>query len=112
MRIADIQPAGSDEVITIANQGTTPQEMTGWSIQSYGGASCQPVADQVYSFPVGYTLTAGQSVRVHSGPDAVNNPPADLFWTTGNIWNDGSDRGDLRAPGGSVVDSYGYGQCQ
>jgi hypothetical protein len=110
--IAGISYSGRDEYITITNQGAAGQVLTDWSIQSYVGETCQPSADQIYHFPSGYTLAAGASVRVHSGPDAVSNPPSDLRWTTGYIWDNNGDRGDLRSPSGQVVDSYGYGRCR
>lgn len=76
--------------------------MTGWRIVSV-------VGNQVYNFPAGYTLAADATVRVHSGPGALNNPPDDLFWTTGYIWNDAGDKAELRDPTGLVVDSLCYG---
>lgn len=99
------------EVVTIANRGGGPQDMAGWSLQSYSGSTCQPLDDQIFTFPAGFTLAPGTSVRVRSGPNAVHNPPADLLWTTQSVWADGGDRGDLRDPSGQVVSSYGYGNC-
>jgi beta-lactamase superfamily II metal-dependent hydrolase len=110
--IAGISYSGRAEYITITNRGAAGQVLTGWSIQSYVGETCQPSAVQIYHFPSGYTLAAGASVRVHSGPDAVSNPPSDLRWTTGYIWDNDGDRGDLRDPGGQVVSNYGYGRCR
>ena len=61
----------SDEYVQITNRGAAAQDMTGWRIHSV-------VGDQWYDFPAGYTLDAGASVRVHSGPGAYSNPPTDL----------------------------------
>lgn len=109
--IDDIQFAGGDEHIVITNRSSSAQVMDGWSIQSYGGKTCQPVPEQVYYFPAGYTLEEGANVRVHSGPQASNAPPRDLFWQADQVWNNNGDRADLRAPDGVVV-SYAYGSCR
>ncbi|MFW6116547.1 MAG: lamin tail domain-containing protein, partial [bacterium] len=81
--------------------------------QSYAnkGGYCEPT-DQWYTFPSGYVLQAGASVRVHSGPDAIHNPPSDLKWTGAYIWHNDGDVGVLRDSKGVEVDRYGYGQCR
>lgn len=109
--IAMISFSGDDEYVTVTNRGMAAQDLSGWSIQSYSGNTCQPVPEQVFTFPSGYILAAGASVRVHSGPAAAENPPSDLLWTRGAIWHNDGDRGDLHAPDGQVVSSYAYGQC-
>lgn len=110
--IATISFSGDDEYVTIINRGAAEQDLSGWSIQSYSGNTCQPVPAQVFTFPPGYILAAGASVRVHSGKAATENPPSDLLWTRDPVWNDGGDRGDLRTPDGQVVSSFAYGQCR
>ncbi len=88
--------------------------MTGWKIHSGDGTAppeCPLLASQVFTFPGGYSLAAGASVRVHSGPDASNNPPGDLFWTTAYIWNNDGDRAELRNASGQVIDVETYGAC-
>jgi hypothetical protein len=75
--------------------------MTGWRIQSV-------VGDQWYAFPVGYVLAAGSTVQVNSGPDAVDNPPTDLRWTTAYMWNNNGDQARLYDAHGSVVDTWSY----
>jgi hypothetical protein len=75
--------------------------MTGWKINSV-------VGNQWYYFPSGYTLAADTTVRVHSGPDAINNPPGDLLWTTAYIWNNDGDKAVLYNSVGQAVDSYCY----
>ncbi len=112
LRIGTIHYEGADEYIRIDNSGSAPQVMTGWWIQSYRGSDCQPEPTQKYTFPAGYVLAAGASVRVHSGPGASSGPPGDLLWTTSYIWNDDGDRGDLRDAGGQVVSTWAYGRCR
>ena len=112
LRIGTIQYSGTNEYIRIDNVGSGPQNLTGWSIQSYRNSDCQPDPTQRYTFPSGYVLAAGASVRVHSGPDATNNPPSSLRWTTNYIWHNDGDRGDLRNPSGQMVSTYSYGSCR
>ncbi|MFQ5594584.1 MAG: lamin tail domain-containing protein, partial [Anaerolineae bacterium] len=59
----------------------------------------------------GYILGAGASVRIHSGRDAVDNPPTDLLWIRRSIWNNSGDRADLLNAEGHLVDTYSYGEC-
>jgi cardiolipin synthase len=99
--IEALQYDTSDEYVQIANQGTAPQDMTNWRIHSV-------VGDQWYDFPAGYTLGAGVSVRVHSGPDAFSNPPTDLLWGLAYIWRNEGDEAVLHDDTGEPVDSYGY----
>lgn len=112
VRIVQLSPEGDDEYVVIQNTGADPVDLSGWSIQSYGASSCAPQADQVFTFPGGFQLAAGASVRVHSGPSAFGNPPGDLLWTTKNIWNNAGDRADLRDAGGQVVSASAYGSCR
>jgi len=101
LHILELLYAGSDEQLVIENQGTATQDMTGWWIHSV-------VDDQRYDFPAGYTLPAGEMVVVHSGPDARNEPPAHLLWTTAQIWNDAGDTAVLVNELSHLVDTTCY----
>jgi len=101
LQIASLIYDGRDERIAITNYGAQAQSMTGWKIHSVVGS-------QWYYFPSGYTLAAGATVRVHSGPDASSNPPGDLLWTTAYIWNNDGDKAVLYNSAGQQVDSYCY----
>jgi len=101
LQIASLIYDGRDERIAITNYGAQAQSITGWKIHSV-------VGDQWYYFPSGYTLAAGATVRVHSGPDASSNPPGDLLWTTAYIWNNDGDKAVLYNSAGQQVDSYCY----
>jgi hypothetical protein len=101
-----------DEVVRIDNVGNTPQDMTDWRLESYAnaGGSCLP-SDQVYTFTMGYVLNAGNSVRVHSGSEATDNPPDDPKWTGRLIWANPGDVAILYNSMGHVADTYCYGEC-
>jgi len=111
--ISGIHYETDDEYIEIKNQGTAPQDMTGWKIQSYkyDPDGCDPYGEQVYSFPSGHMLEAGASVRVRSGPGAFSNPPSDLLWVTQHYWNDNGDKAILYNAADVVVDTYCYEEC-
>jgi Lamin Tail Domain/PLD-like domain len=91
----------SDEYVQITNRGTGSQDMTNWKIQSV-------VGNQWYYFSSGYTLAAGASVYVHSGPDAYSSPPADLLWGHAYIWSNDGDKAILYNGAGQPIDSYCY----
>lgn len=101
LRITALSYDGRDEYVQIHNDGPNVQNMSGWKIHSVTG-------DQWYSFPNGYVLAAGADVRVHSGPDAVDNPPTDLRWTGSYIWNNDGDEARLINAEGVEVDRWGY----
>jgi hypothetical protein len=104
--IEALQYDTSDEYVQITNRGAAPQDMTGWRIHSVVGG-------QWYDFPASYTLGAGVSVRVHSGPDALDNPPSDLLWGYAYIWRNEGDKAVLYDDLGQEVDSSCYGDdCQ
>ena len=106
----DIHGSKPDEYVIVTNIGNTPGNLSGWRIQSYGEKSCVPIPDQVYFFP-DITLNPNESVRIHSGPKAINQPPNDLFWTSDYIWNNKADRGDLINNAGQVVAKDAWGRC-
>lgn len=110
--ITSMNYVGGDEVVAVTNQGKAPLSLDGWRLQSYGGSPCRPVAAQVFVFPAGYVLNAGASVRIHSGPQAADNPPADLKWTEDTVWSNNGDRADLLNADGTLMTSLAYGGCQ
>jgi len=101
LHITGLQYSGRDEHVEITNNGPGAQDMTGWRIQSV-------VGDQWFTFPTGYVLAAGSWVRVHSGPDAMDNPPSHLRWSTVYIWNNDGDEAKLYNAAGQVVDNWAY----
>ncbi|MGC8826636.1 MAG: lamin tail domain-containing protein [Anaerolineae bacterium] len=101
LRISALRFTGQDEYIEIRNDGSLAQDMTGWRVFSEVGA-------QMYHFPQGFRLSAGDYVRVHSGPAAFSLPPHHLFWTQAYIWNNEGDVTILLDAQGREVDRWAY----
>lgn len=79
------------EVVTIKNIGTSSVNMTGWILLS-------KVGHQTYTFPDGFVLNAGATVKISSGSAAVDNPPFVLKWTESYMWNNKGDAAKLYDP--------------
>jgi len=101
LHITQLQYSGSDEYVQITNNGPSAQTMTGWKIESV-------VGPQWYYFPDEYTLAVSAYVRIHSGPDAIDNPPTDLRWATAYYWRDAGDEARLYDALDQLVDSWVY----
>ena len=98
-------PAAGDHVITIAaldcqgetvtvrNGGSSPADLTGWSIHDDS-------ANHTYRFPAGFTLAPGGSVTVRSGGPAG---PGELAWTGRSVWNNTGDTAHLVDAGAALV---------
>jgi hypothetical protein len=86
VKIASVDLAG--EAVTITNTSSSNVALTGWKLVSVEG-------NQTYHFPSGFTLKAGSSVVVTSGPNAKESLPTYLKWTTSNIWNNTGDAAEL-----------------
>lgn len=84
----------SGEVVTIKNAGTTNVAMAGWKLVSVQG-------NQTFTFPT-FTLKAGASVKVTSGPNASSGTNV-LKWTTANIWLNSGDPAKLINSKGALV---------
>ena len=94
------------EVVTIVNGGGTPQEMSGWTLIS-------EVGGQMFRFPDGFTLAAGATVQVTSGPNRYSDPPAVLQWLNAdgtpriaNVWNNAGDPAVLKNAAGAIVSRF------
>lgn len=95
VRIVHIQYAGKDEYVVIRNDSDTPVSLKGWRLFSKGG--------QQYYFP-DITLHPGQTVEIHSGPQASGQ----YVWTKGYVWNNNGDGAILYDVQGNFVDEYIY----
>jgi len=76
--------------------------MTDWYIVSVIGG-------ETFYFPDGYILDSTSLVQIESGQAAVNNPPLQLLWGSGTIWNDSGDKAILYDNSNQVVSSACYG---
>jgi hypothetical protein len=82
------------EAVTVRNGGTTPADLTGWSIHD------EASTPHTYRFPAGYTLAPGASVTIRSGGPAG---PGELAWTNQNVWNNDGDTATLVNAGGGIT---------
>ncbi len=93
------------EYIVLQNQGTAPQDMSDWYLES-------AVGPRTFNFPIGFVLPPGATVRIESYTGAKNDPPQTLLWSTDAIWNNAGDKAILRNAAGAVISSKCYGdQC-
>ncbi|WP_158055891.1 lamin tail domain-containing protein [Halorussus halophilus] len=88
----------NDEYVDIANDGSSALDMTGWSVEDEAGNS--------YQFPGGFTLGAGNTVRLHSGDGTDSS--TDLYWGGSYIWNNGGDTVYLFDSSGTQHTTYSY----
>ncbi len=86
------------EIVTIKNTGSDPADLSGWKLVSQKG-------DQVFNFPAGTAIAAGEILKVKSGPDAQAGFNS-LVWTEKNIWNNKGDPGVLYDSDGKEVSGF------
>jgi competence protein ComEC len=79
--------------VTVRNGGSSPADLTGWSIHDEG-------VKHTYSFPAGFTLAPGASVTIRSDNPAA---PGELGWKNAPVWNNDGDTASLVDAGGAVV---------
>lgn len=96
LRIGFLKCDSADEYVRVDNIGGVQADMRGWEIFSTEGS-------QTFYFP-DYTLLPGDSVYVHSGPDAPETGGHRIRWTGSYMWNNGGDTAELLDPGGQVRD--------
>ena len=90
------------EWFSVINQNTKAQALGGWHLLSVLG-------QQVYTFPRGTSLGAGETIHVYSGARAEEDAAKvdGLVWTTKNVWNNSkSDPAKLYDAQGELVDEY------
>jgi hypothetical protein len=81
------------EAVTVGNGGSSPADLTGWSIHDQG-------PNFTYRFPAGYRLAPAASVTIRSGGPAG---PGELPWTNSSVWNNTGDTAYVLNAGGGVV---------
>jgi len=117
VHIVQIREYSSDEMVSIANQGEDPVDISGWTLWAHQVDTPNAVA---YHFPKGCVLNSFQMIRVHSGPDALSNSGTqcqgktpDLYWTINYVWcnanGDSAFLYDAQTPSQTLVDRYVYG---
>ena len=84
----------SAEIVGIKNNGSTSVNLQGWKLVSVEG-------NQSYTFG-SYTLGAGKTVYVTSGPNAKTGTSY-LKWTGSAIWNNSGDAAKLYNASGKLV---------
>jgi hypothetical protein len=81
------------ETVTVRNGGSSPADLTGWSIHD-------EASNHTYRLPAGYTLAPGGSVTIRSGGPAG---PGELAWTNQSVWNNTGDTAYLVNAGAALV---------
>lgn len=87
------------EWVDFENTGSSDQDLTGWTVEDE--------ASHTYQFPDGFTLGAGDTVRLHTGNGTDSN--TDLYWGSGSpVWNNSGDTCYLYDDAGSLHTEYSY----
>jgi len=102
LKITTLSGTTTPEYVIIGNVGTAAQDLTGWTLFSVIGS-------QTFSFPAGFVLNPGATVRIESYTGAGNDPPTILFWTNSAIWANTGDKAELRNLSNEVISSMCYG---
>ncbi len=91
----------NDEWVEIINSGASDVDLTGWGVKDES-------ASHRYSFPDGFVLGSGETVRIYSGCGTDND--STLYWCNvgSGIWNNSGDTVFVLDPSGNIVDSVGY----
>ncbi len=86
----------NEEWIEILNTGTSPIDLTGWSVKDES-------ASKRFAFPDGFTLSRGARVRIHSG--CGDPTPTDLYWCQSGsaVWNNSGDTVFVLDPDGNIA---------
>lgn len=101
IKIVGVYNQGLQEHIAIVNQGTVAQPLAGWSLIAERG-------NRRYAFPDDLILRPGMKVFIHSGQNALNNPPDHLFWTDEQMWSNRNDVALLFDHRGLEIDRCAY----
>jgi hypothetical protein len=107
LKIVAIHNNGLQESLTIINQGTVVQPMSGWVLASLRG-------QVFYPFPDDLILHSGMMAVIHSGQQELQKAPThhdvwrELFWTTEQVWNNHGDIAILFDANGQEIDRYSY----
>jgi len=103
--IVKVYNKGKVEYVEIANQGDAAVDVSGWHV--YGSKDDDRLIDD-YFFPPGFTLQAGQIVRLHSGEGGTDNDSLDIHWTDKPVWNNKGETVYLKDAAGNLMAEYSY----
>jgi hypothetical protein len=95
--ILSVNYTAEDQWVEISNNDTSNISFTGWKLINMMKA-------KTYSFPTGFSLIPGITVKVHSGHG--NNTPTDLY-NSKLAW-DKTDTAILKDATGKIVSEYKY----
>ncbi len=107
LKIESVNNKGLQESVTIINQGTVAQPMSGWVLASLRGQA-------FYQLPDDLILEENKALLVQSGKNILKNKPddgwnwIDLLWTADQIWNNHRDTAILFDPNGLEIDRFSY----
>ncbi len=86
----------SEEWVEIMNKGGISVDMTDWTLED------NATSPHVYTFPVGFMLDGGSSVKVHT--ESGDDTSMDLYWGVWkHVWNEGGDTVTLKDSNGKIV---------
>jgi len=102
VRITRVYNSGKVEYVEITNKGTAAQDIGGWSVSGSKG-------DERYTFPGGYVLGPGETVKLHSGENGIDAYPTDIYWTQKTVWNNSGETCYLWNAQGEQVTHYTWG---
>jgi hypothetical protein len=89
----------NDEYLVFMNTGNDSLDLTGGTLHDE--------ADHEYAFPEGFTLSAGESVTLHTGTGTDDD--ADLYWGASSpIWNNTGDTVAVTDASGSTIVTKDY----
>lgn len=84
------------EFVDVRNIGDVPKDLSGWILHDYGKKN-------VFTFPKGFTLGAGKTLRIWSD-GGEGGPYRYITWTTSTVWNNDGDRAVLWRRDGTMID--------
>lgn len=99
-----VKRSQSDEYVQITNNGSVSVDLSGWQVKSASGGSQKK---QVFTFPDGTTIAAGQNLRIYTN-EVHPETGGFSFGSATAIWNDQGDEGQLLDATGKVVSSWTY----
>jgi hypothetical protein len=87
------------EWVRITNHASSSRGLGGWKLKD--------AQNHVFTFPAGFRLAAGATVKVHSGKGS--NSGTNRYWgQSWYVWNNSGDKATLKNASGTVVDTCAW----